>query len=110
MEYYCELCNMFITPKSKSRQFKTNNHKNSDKHKHIKLTLNNPNIDNIDKIFYSRINKVDNKYEYYLVRCEVKLCFINMKEYGGASSELTDNKMMVFKRISKITFKHFAKN
>ena len=46
----------------------------------IKITVNNPIIDNIEKIFYIHINEYDNKYEYYLVRCEVKLCFINMKE------------------------------
>ena len=28
-------------------------------------------------------------------RCEFKLCFINMKDYGVVSSELTDNKTMV---------------
>ena len=30
------------------------------------------NIDNIDKIFYNHINEYDNKYEYYIVRCEFK--------------------------------------
>ena len=99
MDYYCEVCEMFIQPKSKSRHFKTKNHKILDKHKHMKLTINNPNIDNIDKIFYTHINEYDNKYEYYLVRCEFKLCFINMKDYGIALSILTDNKTMVSWKI-----------
>ena len=87
MDYYCKICNMFIKPKSKSRHFKSNNHKELDKYKHIKLTINNPNIDNIDKIFYTPNNEYDNKYKNYLVRCKFKVCFIHMKEYGVASIE-----------------------
>ena len=87
---------MHIKPKSKSRHVKSINHKNLDKHKHIKLTNNNPNIDNIDRIFHTLNNEYDNKYDYYLVRCEFLLCFSNMEEdIGFASSLLTDNKTMV---------------
>ena len=80
MDYYCEVCNKFIKPKSKSKQFESNIHKNLDKHKHIKVTINNPKLDNIDKKFYTHLNEYDNKYEYYLVRCEFKLCFFKMKD------------------------------
>ena len=48
---HCEVCDMVSKPKSKSRHFKSNNHKHLAKHKHIKLTIDNPNFDNIDKIF-----------------------------------------------------------
>ena len=60
--------------------------------KHIKLTIDNPDLDNIDKPFYTYINEYKNKYEYYLVRCEFKLVFSNMEDYPVASSKLTDNK------------------
>ena len=90
---------MFIKPKSKSRHFKSNNHKILDKHKHIKLTINNPETDNIDKIFYSHINEYDKKYDYYLVRSEFKLYYISTEDYGIASSILTDNKTMVSWKI-----------
>ena len=99
MGYYCEICNMRIRPKSKSRHFKSNNHNHLDKQKHIKLMIKNPVIDNIGKIFYSHINEYDKKYENYLVRCQYKLCFINMEHYGVASSKLTDNKTMVSWKI-----------
>ena len=79
----------------KSRHFKSNNHKNLDNHKHVNLTIDNPNIDNIDKKFYTNINEYDNKYEYYLVGCEFRLCFNNMEDYPFASSNLTDYKTMV---------------
>ena len=95
MDYYCEMCNLFIKPKSKSRHFKSINQKNLNNHKHIKLTFNTPNKDNIDKIFYTYINEYDDKYEYYLVRCESILSFHNMEGYPVASKKIRDNKKMI---------------
>ena len=63
MEYPCDVCNMQIKPKSKCKHFKSINHRNLDKQKDIKLTNKSPNIDNIDKKFYIRINEYDEKYE-----------------------------------------------
>ena len=57
------------------------------------MCLSNKN--NIHKNFYNHINEYKNKYECYLVRCEFKIGFINMDDYGFASSILTDNKTMV---------------
>ena len=54
---------MFIKPKSKSKHFKSNGHKYFDKHKHIKLTIDNPNIDDLDKIFYNHLNENNKKHE-----------------------------------------------
>ena len=65
----------------------------------MKLTINNPDIETIDKTFYTHINEYDKKYECYLVRYEFKLCFNNKKDYGIASSILTDNKTMVSWKI-----------
>ena len=55
--YHCQICDVFIKPESKSKHFKSNNHRNLDKHRHIKITIDNPNIDDIDKTFYSYINE-----------------------------------------------------
>ena len=99
MHYHCEVCNVFIKPKSKSKHLKSNNHKNLDKHKHIKLTFNNPNIDNKDGMIYSHIKKYDTMYEYYLIRCEFKLCFIDKEDYGFGSSVLTDNQTFISWKI-----------
>ena len=82
---------MFNKSKNKYRHAKSNNHKNSDKHKHIKITIDNPNTDNIDKIIYTYFNEYNNKYENYLVRCEFILSFNIMEGYPVASSNLTDN-------------------
>ena len=72
--------------------------KNLDKHKHIKVTIDNPNINNKDEIFHTHNNEYNNKYDYYLVRYEFNLCFINMESYRIAGSNLTDNKAMVFRK------------
>ena len=39
MEYYCEVCRIFIKPKSKYKHLKTNTHQKFDYCKHIKLTI-----------------------------------------------------------------------
>ena len=95
MDYRCEKCIMFIKPKSKSKHLKSNNQKKLDKHKHIKVSFDNPNIIKIDEIFYSHIKEYNIMYEYYLARCEFKLCFLNMESYGIARSGLINNKLMV---------------
>ena len=99
MDYPCEVFNIFVKPKSKSKHFRSKNHINIDKHKHIKVTIDNPNINNIDEIFYTHINGYNIMYENYPVRCEFKLCFNNKESYGIARSNLTDNKLMVSWKI-----------
>ena len=97
--YHCEICDMIIKTRKKSRHFESNRHKKLDKNKHIKLTIDNPNLDDIDKLIYTYINEYDNKYEYYLVRCEFNLVFCNMEGYSVASSKLRDKNTMVYWRI-----------
>ena len=99
MDYYCEVCKMFIKPKSKSKHFKSNNHKNLDKQKPIKLTINNPDIDSIDKILYTHINEYDNNNENYFLRCEYKFSFFNLKDPGIALSIITAIKTTVSWKI-----------
>ena len=99
MYYYCEICNMLIKPKSKSKLSKSINHKKLDKHKHIKLTFDNPNINNIDEIFYNHNKKYNTMYEYYLIRCEFKLFFNEKEDYGLISGKLTDNQTFISWKI-----------
>ena len=73
--------------------------KKLDKHRHIKLTIDNPNINNIDEIFYNQIKKYNTMYEYYLIRCEFKICFIDKEDYGRLSSVLTDNRTLISWKI-----------
>ena len=49
--------------------------KKIDKCKHIYLTIQNPNIRNIDIIFYYYNIEHNKKFENYLVKCEFNLVF-----------------------------------
>ena len=75
MDYFSEVCDVFIKPNSKFQPFKSKTHKELHKCKHIKLTIENPDINNIDRIFYEYNIQHIKKYEFYLVKCEFKLCF-----------------------------------
>ena len=55
MSYHCEVCDKFMRAESKYKHFKSTIHKEFDRYKHIKLTIENPNINNIDEIFYNYI-------------------------------------------------------
>ena len=37
MDYYCEVCNIFIKPKNKYKHFKLNTHKEFDKCKNVTI-------------------------------------------------------------------------
>ena len=49
MDYYCKVCDMFIKPKSKHKHFKSNVNKELNKCKHIKLTIENPDLNDKDR-------------------------------------------------------------
>ena len=51
MSYNCEVCYRFVKPTSKYKHFISNIHKEFDKCKHIKITIENPDINNIDRAF-----------------------------------------------------------
>ena len=55
MRYYCDVCDETVKLKSKSSHLNSLSHKEFDKCKHIKQTIEKPNINDVDKIFYSII-------------------------------------------------------
>ena len=52
MDYYCDVCVIFIKPKSKYKHCKSNSHKEFDKCEHIKLTIENIDINDVDIAFF----------------------------------------------------------
>ena len=75
MDYYCEVCDKYIKPKSKYKHFKSNIHKEFDKYKHILISLKDINIRDVDEAFYWPIIEHNKKFDYYLVKCHFKLVF-----------------------------------
>ena len=55
MDYYCKVCSKFLKPKSKYKHNKSKTHKTFNKCKHIKLIIENPDINNVDRAFYEHI-------------------------------------------------------
>ena len=75
MSYYCDVCDKTIKLKSENKHSKSNNHREFDRCKHIKLTNESPNTNNIEEIFYAYIIEHNKKYDYYLKKCEFKRVF-----------------------------------
>ena len=68
MDYYCDVCDTYIKPKSKYNHIKSNTHKEFDKCNHIKLTNENHYINKINNGYYSYIIEHNRKYDYYLLK------------------------------------------
>ena len=81
MVYYCDVCDKFIKPKSKNKHFKSNTHKEFNKGKHMEFTIENLDINNVDEVFYAYNFQHNKEYEYYLIKCHLKLVF-NDIQYG----------------------------
>ena len=56
MDYYYKVFSKFIKPKSKYKHKKSNTHKTFNKCKRIKLSVENPDISNVDRAFFEYIN------------------------------------------------------
>ena len=69
------MCDKTNELESKSRHFQSNVHKELDRYKHIKLTIGNPNKNDIDGTFYAYFIEHNKKYDYYSIKCEFKLIF-----------------------------------
>ena len=55
MDYYCKVCDKSVKIKNKFKHLKSKPHREFDKCKHIKLTIRNPLIKDVDRIFYAYI-------------------------------------------------------
>ena len=55
MDYYCKVCDKFVKINNKNKHFKSKTHKELDKCKHTKLTIENPLMKDIDRIFHAYI-------------------------------------------------------
>ena len=68
MDYHCKVCDKPVKIKNKHKRFKSKTHKEFDKCKHIKLTIENPLIKDIDRIFFAYIIEQNKKLDYHLVK------------------------------------------
>ena len=95
MDYYCDVYDKFINPNSKYKHFKSNTHKEFGECKHMKLTIENPDINNVNEIFYAYIVQHNKKYDFYLIKCHFELLFNDSQYSTWIKSNLFDNKTMI---------------
>ena len=61
----------------------------------MEFTFENPNIDEIDKIFYGYIIDHNNKYDHFSIKCHFKLFFNDNQNSTCNIFNLIDNKTMI---------------
>ena len=95
MDFYCEMCDMFIKPKNKYNHFKSKSHQEFDKCKHIILSLKDIDINSLDEAFYLFIIEHNKNFDYNLVKCQFKLVFNDYEYYPYVTSKLSDNETLI---------------
>ena len=103
MNYYSEVCDKFSKPKSKCKQFKSNRHEEFIKCKHMELTIENLDINNVDEVFYAYIIEHNEEFDYYRIKCHFKLVLNDNQYSTNVRANLIDNKTM-------ISWQNFLKN
>ena len=78
----------------KKKHFKSNIHKQFDKCKHIKLTIEKPNINDVVEIFQAYIIEHFKKYDFYLMKCEFKWVFYDNQCCPYVTSDLYSYRTM----------------
>ena len=88
------MCNIITKPKSKYKHFKSNAYKEFDRCEHLELTIEKPNINNVDEVFYAYIIEHNKQYDYYLIKRH--FIFFSDNQYStDVKSNLFDNKTMI---------------
>ena len=95
MDYYCAVCTKLIKPKSKFKHFKSNTHKEFERCKHIEISTEKPNINKVDRIFYSYNIENDKKYDYYCIICQFRFFFNDYQYCPHVTSKFSDNKTLI---------------
>ena len=89
---------MCVTNFSNARE-KINNlnqtHKEFGKCKHMELTIENPDINNVDEVFYAFNIQHNKQYHYYLTKCHLKIVFDDNQYNTWIKSNLFNNKTMI---------------
>ena len=73
MDYYCDVTLRILKAKNKYKLFKSKSHIEIDKCKHIIISCEDIDIKDIDEAIYLYIIEHNQKFDYYLVKCELNL-------------------------------------
>ena len=100
MDFFCDVCDTNIKPRSKNKHFKSITHKGFDKCKHAELTIENPDIKIVNEAFHAYIIQHNRECDYYLIKCHFELVFDDNQYSTYIKSNLFDNK-------TKISWRNF---
>ena len=81
---------------SKYKHFKSNIHEEFDNCNYITLTIENPNMNDVDSIFYSYITEHNRKFDYFLKKCQLKIVFNDYQFCPYITSDLSDNNLIFY--------------
>ena len=95
MDYYCDVCDKFIEPKSKIKPFKSNTQKKFDQCKQMEIIIENPDLNNVDEVFHAYNIQHNKEYDYYGIKCHFKLALNDNQPSTYVRSNLFDNKTMI---------------
>ena len=95
MDNYCDVRDKFIKPKSKTKHFKPNTHKEFNICKHMEITIEKPDINKVYEVFYAYIIQINKQYDQYSIECHVKLVFNDNQYSTYVKSNLFSNKTMI---------------
>ena len=119
MDYYCDVCLRILKAKNKYKLFKSKSHIEIDKCKHILIYREDIDTKDIDEAIYLYIIEHNEKFDYYLVKCEFNLAINDYQYCPYVTSKLSDKKTtscssVFFKKIFSdfkdkgYTFNHIA--
>ena len=77
MRYYGDICLRYIIKESKHSHSKSKSHNDFEKYEHIKLSLKNVDIKDVDEILYLYMLDHNKKFNQYLIKGQYKLVFNN---------------------------------
>ena len=61
----------------------------------MELTIENPDINNVDEVFYVYILQLNKQYDHYFIKCHFKLVFNDNQYSTWIKSNLFGNKTMI---------------
>ena len=96
MDYYCDVCDKHIKPRSKYKHFKSKCLEEFYRCKHILFSLKDIDINDVDEAICLNIVEHNKTFDYYPVKCHFKLVFIDYQFCANVTSKSSDNKTMIF--------------
>ena len=95
MDYFCEVCEKYIRPKSECKHFKSVTHKEIDECKHLLLSHKDIDIKELDEAIHLYFIEHNKESDYYLIKCQFESIFNDFEYCPYITCKLSDKKTMI---------------